>query len=178
MVSVHSLCHSSRSLEKSISMADQLPFSQRRYRSSYEMFCAMPSVLAIASLRCRCRFGAGYPRQMTPASALRELRRLPVRVQPSRQLVGQLVDLDPRLVEGVAVAQRDGVVLERLVVDRDAPRRADLVLAAVALADRAAAVELGGLAPAQGLGELPPEPPLAGLGHARQPRYPCGPPVR
>ena len=40
------------------------------------------------------------------------------------------------LLGGVAVADRDRVVLERVEVDRDAQRRADLVLAAVALADR------------------------------------------
>ena len=43
----------------------------------------------------------------------------------------------------VAIAQRHRAVLEALVVDREAERRADLVLAAVALADRAAVVVLG-----------------------------------
>ena len=42
----------------------------------------------------------------------------------------------------VAVAHRDGAVLERVEVDRDAERRADLVLAAVAAADRAGVVEV------------------------------------
>ena len=50
---------------------------------------------------------------------------------------------DALLLQRVAVAHRDGAVLERLVVDGHAPRRADLVLAAVALADRAALVVLG-----------------------------------
>ena len=45
--------------------------------------------------------------------------------------------------ERVAVADRDRVVLERLLVDRERPRRADLVLAAVALADRGRVVVLG-----------------------------------
>ena len=51
-------------------------------------------------------------------------------------------DRHAHLLERVAVAHRHGVVLERLVVDRDRPRRADLVLAAVAAPDRAARVEL------------------------------------
>ena len=55
----------------------------------------------------------------------------------------QLVDRDALLRERVAVAHGDRAVLERLVVDRHAQRRADLVLAAVALADRAALVVLG-----------------------------------
>ena len=49
----------------------------------------------------------------------------------------------PHLHEAVAVAQRHGLVFERLVVDRHRPRGADLVLAAVAAADRAALVVLG-----------------------------------
>ena len=40
----------------------------------------------------------------------------------------------------VAVAEGDGVVLERIEIDGDADRRADLVLAAVALADVAVVV--------------------------------------
>ena len=47
------------------------------------------------------------------------------------------------LRQRVAVAQRHRAVLDALVVDRQAERRADLVLAAVALADRAALVVLG-----------------------------------
>ena len=49
---------------------------------------------------------------------------------------GQLVDRHAHLLGGVAIADRDGTVLERVEVDRDAQRRADLVLTAVALADR------------------------------------------
>ena len=56
---------------------------------------------------------------------------------------GEVVDRDALLGQRVAVAHGDRPVLERLVVDRHAPRRADLVLAAVALADRAALVVLG-----------------------------------
>ena len=53
------------------------------------------------------------------------------------------VERDPLLLERVAVAERDRAVLERLLVDRERPRRADLVLAAVALADRGGVVVLG-----------------------------------
>jgi len=53
------------------------------------------------------------------------------------------LDRDALLRERVAIAQRDRAVLEALVVDRDAERRSDLILAAVAPADRAAAVVLG-----------------------------------
>ena len=52
-------------------------------------------------------------------------------------------DRDPLLRERVAVADRDRVVLERLLVDRERVRRADLVLAAVAPADLARVVVLG-----------------------------------
>ena len=48
----------------------------------------------------------------------------------------------PLLLHRVALADRDGVVLEGVEVDGDAVRRADLVLAAVAAADRAGVVEL------------------------------------
>src|SRR5215207_6530122 len=71
-----------------------------------------------------------------------ELRRGPRRGEPGLELAGQRVDRDPLLRERVAVAQGDRLVLERLVIDGDAERRADLVLAAVALADRAALVVL------------------------------------
>src|SRR3954451_9771009 len=46
------------------------------------------------------------------------------------------------LLERIAVAHRHGIVLERLVVDGDRPRRPDLVLPAVAAADRATRVDL------------------------------------
>src|SRR3954463_14180396 len=71
-----------------------------------------------------------------------QLRRGPRRREARVQLAGERRDGDPLLRERVAVAQRDGVVLERLVVDGDAVGRADLVLPAVALADRAALVVL------------------------------------
>ena len=83
------------------------------------------------------------PSRTTSILTVVELRRAPVGVQPLQQLVAQRRGRHAHLLERVAVAQRDGVVLHRLAVDGDAPRRADLVLAAVALADRAALVELG-----------------------------------
>src|SRR6478609_9052673 len=58
--------------------------------------------------------------------------------------VGEALDRHPLLRERVAVAQGHRAVLERLVVDRDRERRADLVLAPVALADVAAVVVLDG----------------------------------
>src|SRR5919112_4529476 len=78
-----------------------------------------------------------------------QLRAAPGRFQPTDQLVAQALDRNADLLEGVAVAEGDRVVVHRLVVDGDAPGGADLVLAAVALADRAAFVELGGEALAE-----------------------------
>src|SRR6056297_4005396 len=47
----------------------------------------------------------------------------------------QLVDRDPHLLGGVAVAHGDGAVVERIEVDGDGERRADLVLTSIPLAD-------------------------------------------
>src|SRR3954449_10506563 len=71
-----------------------------------------------------------------------QLGRGPRRGEARVQLVREGGDGDPLLGQRVAVAEGDRVVLERLVVDGDAVGRADLVLAAVALADRAALVVL------------------------------------
>ena len=49
---------------------------------------------------------------------------------------GDTFDRDPLLGHRIAVADRDRAVLERVDVDRHAPRRPDLVLAAIELADR------------------------------------------
>ena len=49
---------------------------------------------------------------------------------------------DALLAGGVAVAHGHGLILERVAVDREAERRADLVHARVALADRLLRVEL------------------------------------
>ena len=58
------------------------------------------------------------------------------------QPAGHGVEPDPLLRHRVALADRDGLVVEGVEVDGDAERRADLVLAAVAAADRAGVVEL------------------------------------
>src|SRR5215212_1188437 len=56
------------------------------------------------------------------------------------QVVGQLGRLDALLPPRVAVADGDGLVFERLVIDGDAEGRADLVLPRVELADAARVV--------------------------------------
>src|SRR6187200_2848890 len=80
---------------------------------------------------------------------LAELWATPGPGEAGGQVVGEAGDRDADLLQGVAVAEGDGVVLHRLVVDGDSPGGADLVLAAIALADRAALVELGGEAAAE-----------------------------
>src|SRR5438309_9639216 len=52
------------------------------------------------------------------------------------------IEADPVLAHRVAVADGHRVVLERLEVEGDAERCADLVLPAIAAADRAGVVEL------------------------------------
>src|SRR5436305_920737 len=69
----------------------------------------------------------------------------------------------PLLRERVAVAHGDRAVLERDVVDREGPRRADLVLPAVAAPDVAAVVVLDHVVSAQLLVEL-----ACRLDHARR----------
>src|SRR6266540_4742617 len=56
------------------------------------------------------------------------------------QVADQPVDSHPVLSHRVAVAHRDGPVLERVEIHGDAVGRADLVLSAVAAADRAGVV--------------------------------------
>ena len=72
-----------------------------------------------------------------------QLRGLPGLGELACDQGGQAFDRDPVLGEGVAVAQGDRVVVLGVEVDGDAPGGADLVLAAVALADRPAGVVLG-----------------------------------
>src|SRR5450756_522052 len=62
--------------------------------------------------------------------------------QPPGQVPRDLTEPDPLLRHRVALADGYGLVLQRLEVHGDAERRADLVLAAVAPADRAGVVEL------------------------------------
>src|SRR6478609_482231 len=59
-----------------------------------------------------------------------------------REVGADAVETDPLLAHRVALADRDGVVVEGLEVDRHAERRADLVLAAVAATDGTGVVEL------------------------------------
>src|SRR5437667_11947461 len=63
--------------------------------------------------------------------------------QALRQIFGELVGRDANLLECVPIAHRHGAVLRGLTVDRDAERRAGLVLAAIAATDRAAVVVEG-----------------------------------
>src|SRR5438034_4293803 len=58
--------------------------------------------------------------------------------QALRQIFGELVGRDANLLECVPIAHRHGAVLRGLTVDRDAERRACLVLAAIAATGRAA----------------------------------------
>src|SRR3989337_1850740 len=64
-----------------------------------------------------------------------EYRVLPL--HPPRDLLDYVGAFHAPLLERIAVADRDGVVDERLAVDGDAERGAGFVLAAVAAADRA-----------------------------------------
>ena len=69
-------------------------------------------------------------------------RRVSGALQPLREVGVQALERHALLRHRVAVAHGDGAVVERVEVDRDAERRADLVLAAVAAADRAGVVEV------------------------------------
>ena len=62
-------------------------------------------------------------------------------LEPGRQVVADCVDRDAVLRHGITFADGHRLILERVEIDRDAERRADLVLAAVAPADRACVVE-------------------------------------
>src|SRR3954454_767770 len=114
-------------------------------RTDTSGFYRNPRIRGGRAAHSRSAACAGAGRATTePASGRRPgLRRGPGLLQPPAQLVGQLGDRDADLLEGVAVTERDRVVVHRLVVDRYPPRGPDLVLAAVALADRAACVVLG-----------------------------------
>src|ERR671925_2015868 len=98
---------------------------------------------------------------LATGSLRRELRRAPGTLEPAHELVAELVDRQPYLLERVPVAQRDRAVFERLAVDGDPPRSPDLVLPPVAASDRAAVVVLGRQPAAQILVDL-----AGKLGHA------------
>ena len=82
------------------------------------------------------------------------LQRLEGRVNASFQLIHQPLDRDALLLHGVTVAHRDRLILHRLMVDRDAVRRADLVLAAITAADGAGLVILDRKVPRQAVTDL------------------------
>src|SRR3954447_18954024 len=62
--------------------------------------------------------------------------------EPAPQLLDQAVDRHAVLRRRVALADRHGLVLQRVEVDRHAVGRADLVLPAIPLADRLRVVVL------------------------------------
>src|SRR3984885_8501680 len=66
----------------------------------------------------------------------------PRRVDASFDLLGDAVDRQSLLAQRVTIAQCDSLVLETHMVDRNAERGSDFVLAAIALADRPAQVVL------------------------------------
>ena len=95
---------------------------------------------------------------VTPTSRL-HVPRLPTApdyapLQALREVGVQALERHALLAHRVAVAHGDGAVVERVEVDRDAERRADLVLAAVAAADRAGVVEVDVPLAAQVVGDL------------------------
>src|SRR5581483_10930992 len=95
------------------------------------------------------------PRSRARAPASPSGPRRPGLVEPVAHELDRALERDPLLRETVAVADRDCPVVERLVVDRERPRRADLVLASVALADRGGVVVLRGHDAAEVLVERP-----------------------
>src|SRR3954447_21179881 len=128
---------------------------------------ATASAATVARIGVRRSIRASWMRTASPASG-KSLNR---RGDAALQHVRQLVDRDPLLLQRVAVAQRDRAVLDRLVIDRDRVRRADLVLAPVAPADRAAVVVLGAHPPPQRLVDLARELGVAALAQQRQDRH-------
>src|SRR5581483_3436119 len=82
------------------------------------------------------------PSTRQPLNPSTQLGRPPLPGKPPHQLVAQAGDSDAILRQRIPVPDGHRPVLQRLVVDRHAPGGADLVLAAVTLADRAALVVL------------------------------------
>src|SRR3989304_6141434 len=66
----------------------------------------------------------------------RSRRLTPRAVHPVQDRPLHAFDGDPLLSHGVPIANRDGEVLERIDVHGHAPRRPDLILAAIELPDR------------------------------------------
>src|SRR4051794_11189080 len=65
-----------------------------------------------------------------------ELGRRPWRLEPGCELLAESLGGQSHLLERVAIAKSHCAVIHRLAVDGHSPRGADLVLAAIALADR------------------------------------------
>ena len=98
-----------------------------------------PSWFAARAHKCCSRISKGSSTNWRHAStasgsSLRPARAL--RFHSPRDFLDHIGALHAPLLERVAIADRDGVVGQRLAVDRDAVRRAGFVLAAVAAADR------------------------------------------
>src|SRR3954454_3869074 len=72
----------------------------------------------VARLRARWSLTCSHTRGVLP-----QLGRTPLGRESRGDGAGELVDGDPVLRERVAIADRHRAVLERLVVDRHAPRR-------------------------------------------------------
>ena len=64
-------------------------------------------------------------------------------LQSVPQIFGKRIDANAFLLPGVTVTNGDGVVFERLMVDGDAERSADLVLSGVEFADASGVVVNG-----------------------------------
>src|SRR5687767_11286371 len=89
---------------------------------------------------------------------------------PLLQLARKVSDRDAILLKGIPLTQCHCVIFDALVVDRDGERGADLVLAAVALADVPARVVLGAHPGAQVLVDLARELGVTVLAQQRQHR--------
>src|SRR6185312_14218978 len=87
----------------------------------------------------------------TPATSPR-LRRSDL-AEPLRKIPVETLQRDALLLHRVAVSHGHGVILERVEVDGHRERRADLVLPAIAAADRARVVEVDVAALAKPVGE-------------------------
>src|SRR5439155_6092428 len=85
----------------------------------------------------------GGPPSVAARRAARSNRAARLPLQPLRDVVHEPVGRYAHLLQRIPVPYRDGTVLRRLPVDRDAEWRSGLVLAAVAAPDRATVVVEG-----------------------------------
>src|SRR5581483_4555799 len=129
----------STSMQRSVSHAARAVAAVNPPTATTAMASAITSRRAIAGWRC----AAGRDGwSVDIASSERREAVASSRVNPPQQLGEQIALVHALLRRLVAVAERHGAVLDRLVVDRDAERRSDLVLTAVAATDRARLVVL------------------------------------